>query len=240
MKYNVKEYILNFFFPKKCIFCGRMLPLWYENRVCVKCTNTLPFCMKYNRCKMCGKPILDQEELCDDCRGKKYYYDKISAVFEYEGNVRKSILRFKKDDGRVNGLVFAKYIALVVMEDNQDKKFDMVISVAPRRQRLKKDKYDQAEWLGRLVARELKLTFVKKVLKQKEKRKKQSDLRAEERIVNIKGNYVVKKPKKVKGKTILLIDDVTTTGATLNESAKMLKRAGAKSICCGVVATVIK
>lgn len=236
---KIKEIALNIIFPKKCIFCGTLLPACEDVCVCFKCMNTLPFCLAYNRCRRCGKPVGEGVKECNHCREDKMkYYTKISAAYIYKDSVRKSILKFKSEGHSSYAHTFAHHMKIVAENDNKNREFDIVISVAPRKERMKKSGYDQAECLGIALAKLMALPFGKNVLCQVEKRIKQSSLSAEERRKNAKGNYCVKRDELIKGKNVLLVDDVCTTGATLNECAKVLKEAGANQICCVVAATV--
>ena len=105
---------------------------------------------------------------------------------------------------------------------------------------MRKEGYDQAETLAAAVAKQMELPYLGGVLYQSENRKKQSALSARERRVNVRGNYAVRKKSAVQGKCILLVDDITTTGATIQECAKVLRGAGAKAVYAAAAATVSK
>lgn len=236
---KLKEVWLGILFPKKCVFCGRLLSPTAESEVCYECMNNLPFCLAYNRCKKCGKPIGGEEKECGRCRMEKIrYYTKISAAYLYKDDVKKSILKFKNEKYSYYGRTYAEHIKIVVENDNKNRDFDVVIAVAPRSARMKKSGYDQAECLAENLAKLMNLPFKPEVLKQKEARKRQSSLSADERRENARGNYIVKRKDEIFGKRVLLVDDVCTTGATLTECAKVLKEAGAAQVCCAVAARV--
>ena len=236
---KIKEIVLSIIFPKKCVFCDAMLSPSAELCVCVNCINTLPFCLAYNRCRKCGKPVEEGEKECSHCRDNKMKYcTKISAAYIYKDSVKKSILRFKDERYCSFARTFAHHMKIVAENDNKNREFDVVISVAPRKDRMRKSGYDQAECLGIELSKLMKLPFERNVLCQAERRKKQSSLSAEERCENAKGNYRVKRESVIKDKNILLVDDVCTTGSTLNECARVLKKAGANQVCCVVAATV--
>lgn len=95
----------------------------------------------------------------------------------------------------------------------------------------------QAGFLAEHVAKGLHIPYLRRMLYQKENRKKQSELDFMARFENVNENFVVRKPMLVSGKTILVIDDVCTSRATLNECARALKMAGAKEVYCATVAT---
>ncbi len=236
---KIREIALSVIFPKKCVFCSAMLSPGAEICVCANCMNTLPFCLAYDRCRKCGKPVEEGEKECNHCQNDKIkYYTKISAAYIYKDSVRKSILKFKDERYSAYGRTFAEHMRIVAENDNKNMEFDVIISVAPRKERMKKSGYDQAECLGIELSKLMNLPFERNVLRQVERRNKQSSLSADERRENAKGNYRVRKEKAIKDKNILLVDDVCTTGSTLDECARVLKKAGAKKVCCVVAATV--
>ncbi len=225
-------------FPHRCVFCRRILPLSAQKSVCLECMRTIPFCLSKNRCRQCGRPIAERQSYCFSCSSRTKAHSGISAPYFYQEPAKSAILRFKKEKYQSYANTFAIDMAIVLNYECGARVFDMIVSVPPRLLRMKNDGYDQAERLAQALGRQLKLPYVSGVMKQKEKRRKQSSLSAEERVLNAKGNYLVNRPKLVEGKRILLVDDVCTTGATLNECAKILKEAGAKEIYCAVASVV--
>lgn len=239
MKNSVKKYIMNLIYPPKCVFCRTLLPISTETPVCSKCMSVLPFCLAYERCKICGKPITSADK-CEDCRSMPYrHFDKACAAYIYKDNVKTALIKFKSERYSAYARVFAGHMKAVIENDFKKYSFDAVVSVPPRTDRIKSGEYDQAACLADELAKLLELPYYKKVLAQKEKRRKQSDLTAEERIKNVEGNYIVKQKGKIENKTLLLVDDICTTGATLSECSKVLKISGACAVYCATVATVI-
>ena len=126
----------------------------------------------------------------------------------------------------------------MVKSDFSQVEFDAVVSVPPRKKR-RKDNYDQASALGKEVAKRLSLPYISNSLYQTREIKKQSSLTFDARIKNVKDAFKVRKPDKIKAKTILLIDDVRTTGSTLNECGKALKEAGAYRVYSATAGTTV-
>lgn len=233
----------NFFFPPKCIFCGAVLPLRSEpeQAICSLCGETLPYTAGLFKCKGCGKPVEENEVYCGICRkAGKRPIRKFSAPYLYQKDVKRSILRFKREKFRGHAKVYARHMQAVLEYDCPGKVFDVVVSAPPRIRRMKEEGYDQAAWLARVLAKRMGVSYCSGVLKQKEKRRKQSSLTLKERWKNIEGNIFVKKPAAVEEKTVLLVDDVCTTGATLYHCAAALREAGAKAVYCVTAAVVGK
>ena len=227
---NAQTVIGNFLFPLKCVFCGEILSMGTETNVaiCNNCQKKLPYCINLPRCKACGKPVEETDTYCTVCRKHaRPPYTKISAPYLYKSLVKKSIVRFKQERYQSYAKVFARHMTAI-------------IAVPPRKRLLGQNGYNQAERLAQEVANNLKIPFHAGVLKQKKRRKKQSSLGAKERWLNAVGNVTVTKPQATEGKTLLLVDDVTTTGATLYACSLALKQQGAAKIYCLTAATTEK
>lgn len=229
---------LSLFFPKRCVFCRELLPLSHDGTVCVACSKNVSFCLEGSRCKTCGKPMEQSQRYCKACDPRRGHdHLRMTAAYRYEGLAKQSLLRFKKERYQSYATTYAEYMHGMVLYDFPDVEFDMIVSVPPRLERIRKIGYDQAEDLGRAVGKRLDIPYKGRVLAQKEQREKQSSLSAEERLANVRGNFRVKRGDVIQEKTILLVDDICTTGATLRECAKTLYRSGAGRIYCVTAAT---
>ena len=231
--------VLNLFYPPKCTFCRRTLPLSSTFMLCKSCADEIPFCLSYECCDICGKPIDDGMERCSFCREHpKAPYRALAAAYLYRGAVRRSIVRFKHEKFLSYADVYAAHMAAVIRYRWADQKFDGVVSVPPSKARMRKENYDQAEHLARALARELKLPYLKRAMYQTEEHTPQHQLSAKERQKAAERRYGIWKRERLQGKTLLLADDICTTRATLWGCAAELKRAGAKAVYGVVAATV--
>lgn len=109
-------------------------------------------------------------------------------------------------------------------------KYDMIISVPVSRKRKKERGYNQSELIAKEISKKLNMEYAKDVLYKTKNTIAQSKLNKEEREENAKGVYEIKNLNKITGKKILLIDDIYTTGSTVNECSKILKQANPKKI----------
>lgn len=237
MKNNISKLILNLLYPPRCIFCGKRLSPKTKLFVCSDCSNNLPYCKAYKRCKVCGNPIPEEYDICKKCYLTRPYITASTSAFVYADNVRSAIIAMKKPDNIGNARVFSFYIAGMIKGDFPQVEFDAVVSV-PQRKKLRKNKYDQAGALGKEVAKRLSLPYIPNALCHTRQIERQSSLPYESRLKNVKDAFKAN-PDKIKGKTILLIDDVRTTGSTLNECGKALKEAGAYRVYSGTAATTV-
>jgi len=129
-----------------------------------------------------------------------------------------------------NNLACAKLLARLILHTIDDLVIDCVLPVPLHLYRLIQRGYNQSEMLAKYVGKYANLPLYKNVLVRNRFTKSQSNFNARGRVGNIKGAFSVKDVECIKGKNILLIDDVYTTGATVEECAKILKRAGAKKV----------
>ena len=234
--------ILNFLLPPRCINCGKIIT--DENGICADCFNQITF-ISEPYCKCCGAPFVDvvganKHMLCPNCiKNKKKLFRYARAAIKYEDVSKNMILAFKFMDKTENAKVFAKWLKMAGA-DIFSSGVDVLIPVPLHYKRLIKRRYNQSA----LLANELKSlvnipTDFKSLVKHKAT-KPQVSFSGNARVKNIKDAFEVKCPENVKDKRIVLIDDVQTTGSTLNECAKVLLKAGAKSVDFLTVARVYK
>lgn len=205
----IRAWLLDLFFPPKCVFCGRLLRE-EEKDICRNCRDSLPE-RDWNR------PVR--------------YTSGCTAPLCYTGVVRDAVLRFKFGSRSYYAAVFGPMIASKL----RDCPAELVTWVPVNWGRRLGRGYDQAQLLAEETAKALNLPCVRTL--RKHRRPKQSRMRdAAARRANISGAFWVPDPELVQGKTILLIDDICTTGATLSEAAMTLRTAGAAEVCGAVLA----
>ena len=152
--------------------------------------------------------------------------------------MRKSIHRFKFYGETYMTNTLAEFISYAFEKSGaKADAFDMLLCVPPDKKRYRRRGFDHTEVIGKAVTEKLGIPYVNKVVFKIKSNLPQHTLRARQRAENVRGVYKVAKPDAVKGKNILLIDDVFTTGSTANEVSRILKKAGAKYV---LVATVAK
>ena len=197
------------------------------------------------KCVLCGRVLKGQEtDLCHSCRCdtpefsptklKLPYLAHWFALWYYEGTVRKSILRFKFHDQRCYAETYGRLLAMKLLSEDMD--FDILTWVPISRQRKWKRGYDQVQLIAEAVGQELDITPISTLVKIRNNRPQSSLGKAAQRRANVLGAYKVADGVSVKGKKILLLDDILTTGATAGECARMLLTAGAKEVSCAAVA----
>jgi len=207
--------VLDLLFPPKCVFCRKVLSKG-EHGLCASCNESLPFTDDF------GKQ--DGE-----------FYDFCIAPLYYKDFVRKSILRYKFSGASAYAETYGRLLAKCIREC-PDAKYDIITWVPLSTKRERSRGYDQAMLLALATALELDDVAVETLKKHKDVQA-QSELGGkDERSANISGAYEVTDTELIAGKRVLIIDDVVTTGSTLNECAKKLLSAGASSVICAALA----
>lgn len=211
---SLKSRILDFFFPPRCAFCGRLLDESGDG-MCDACRETLP-------------RTDDIELRCDFVRA-------YTAPFYYEEPVRHAMLTYKFNNAPARGAVFGRLIGEDLLRRGITD-IDMISWIPLSAKRKHKRGYDQAQLLAEAAAKVLGMEAVPVLRKARDVPPQSTLHTAEERRANISGCYVVRSAEAVRGKNILLIDDIITTGSTLSECARMLLTAGAASVRGAAVA----
>lgn len=207
-----------------CMCCGR--EIFDDLGFCADCLKTVVF-NNGKTCKRCGVGIDGEEDYCSNCALDKIYFDKSYAVFSYEGAIQRTILSMKFNGMGRYAKAFAKYLAYLAAKNNLE--FDTVTFPPMSANSKRKRRYNQAELLAKYFCSvtDCDEKYLDAFVKIKET-ERQERLKREERKKNLNGAFDIQAD--VKGKRVLVIDDVKTTGATLNECARVLKKNGAVSV----------
>ena len=205
--------IMEWLFPRKCILCREIL-------------------------------AKDETDLCRECRvdmpeyryGKKkvQHVSDLTAVWMYEGTVRKSLHRYKFGKARHYAVPYGRLLAMRIQRDLPE--FDVITWVPVSAKRLSQRGYDQVELLAKAVSPELGIPFDKLLDKFRDNRANSSLKTPAERRANVLGVYRAIDPERIRGKRVLLLDDILTTGATASECARILLTAGAEEVLFAAVA----
>ena len=192
-------------------------------------------------CGICGK--INKKHLCKKCeiKIKPYQINKIGTVrnkyfnyqikiLKYENLVRNKIIDYKFNEKSYLYKTFAKIILNNKKICSFLKKYDIIMHVPMYTKRKLLRGYNQTELIALKLAKELQICSVKNNLIKIKDTAKQSTLTKEQRNLNIKNAFKIKNTEEIKDKKIILFDDIYTTGSTVNECSKVLKKAGAKEI----------
>ena len=218
----------------KCGLCGK--ELFDGNYLCESCLKKLPFNDK-NICNHCGRQTIYPEDYCLTCKNILVSIDVGRSVFLYEGKIRKLIVNFKHRNQRYLSELFGKFLYDKYCECKFNPDFITFVPMSDKR--LKKRGFNQTELLAKNLS-ERSGKDVLPIFSKVSETKRQAKLSYAERIKNLRGSFKVTDKKAVRGKSVLIVDDVTTTGATGEILAALLKKAGAKTVTVLTIASVKK
>ena len=214
----IRDAILRLLFPPKCILCGKLLAD-AETDLCRSCRMDSPECHKNNLTFS--------------------FLDSWAAVWYYDGYIRKSLHRYKFGRARHYAYGYGRLLAMKLLTEYPEG-FDVLTWVPVSRVRKFTRGYDQVELLAEAVGRELGMEPVRTLRKLRNNPAQSGIDRIEKRRANVLGVYRIENPDLVKGKRVLLLDDIITTGATAGEAARVLLTAGAGEVHCGCIAVAKK
>ena len=216
---KLMDCLLDVLSPSFCSFCGCMIS--YESSgVCVNCINKLS---PYEKCAESG--------FTADL--KKIFYDRIYSLWKYNSYSRILVSEFKNKNNLSISENPSKQIARIIKEERL--RIDLITCIPISRSKLRKRGYNQAEHLAKKVSNSCGIHFLE-TMKMPHFGSEQKLLDYNERFLNTLGKFILK--ENVYGKSICLIDDVMTTGATINEASRILKNGGAQNISVFTIAKV--
>ena len=163
----------------------------------------------------------------------------VRSLGTFDDYYQRLIHRFKYDKNIPLGKRLSQSLGQVVAQDKDFASCDLVIPVPLHRARHRERGFNQSEVLAEGISQAINLPLAKEILKRKKNTKDQTYLNAQQRTENVRDAFLVTQPARVDNKAVILVDDVMTTGATLNECARMLEKAGAERILAVTLAVVV-
>lgn len=214
-------------------------------------THILKRLLLSSRCKICAEVIPLEKEFCDKCSVEKIrvseeqisslifsknHFDNLTAPFVYDKPVDKCIQNLKYNNYKPAGFFLASEMAVVIERDFKNENPDFITCIPMSKSRKRKRIFNHGGVIAKRLSQDFGITFAPDLLKKIKNTKPQVNLNAKERKTNLIGAFSINKKYDIKNKSILICDDVITTGSTLEECAKALKDAGAERVICAVSA----
>lgn len=223
---KAKDKMLDIIFPNDitCIFCGRDIP---QGNICLHCEKSGIF-NTGNRCTVCDTPIKEGNIICDHCKRSKRHFKTTSCPFIYNSKTRSSIIKLKSDGAKYLAKPFARHIYDRLVADGIE--YDVIIPVPSHKKSISKRGYNPAK----VLAEELSALSNKPVLDILIKTvhtKNQKYLDYKARQENLENSITITAPKLIKGKRVLIIDDIITTAATIETCACLMTKAKEVHAC---------
>lgn len=228
--FNGLSFLLDLFFPPRCPVCDGILKK--GEKVCRNCKKELNY-IHEPRCYRCGKPVFSEEqEYCSDCAGRAVHYIRGYSLWLYEGAAKKSVTAFKYKGRQEYVAFYAEELLRVYGKWMESLCLDALIPVPVYKERKRLRGYNQAELLAKELGRRLNLPVESRVLVRNRPTKPQNGLSQRERQKNLEKAFdcYPEYSKRGRLKKVLLVDDIYTTGSTMEACAKSLSKAGVKEI----------
>jgi ComF family protein len=223
--------LLDLLYPRVCAGCDAPVDL-PTGQLCWNCLAGFervrePFCAR------CGDPVeglIEHRYVCSVCANHPPAFDLARSALRYRGPLRGALHALKYGSAACLARDFAAFLAGCVRAHYAEARLDGVLFVPLHPRRERERTYNQARLLAAALARDLRLPLLDHTLVRRRNTSTQTRLNARERRENMRDAFAVPEPEWIDGRRVLLVDDVMTTGATVNECARVLKRAGAVSV----------
>lgn len=202
----------------------------------------LPTVAQKGCCRVCSRAVagLDGEYLCEDCEKSKPHYDRVACALRFEGTAREMILGFKFNRHLWLAADFSDWLEAAVRARLDVTAVDVVLPMPTTLFHRWDRGYSQTELLAKELARRIDRRFDAGALARKGHPRRQSQLTEAERRENVKGTFAVRRPEWIRGRTVLVVDDILTTGSTLSEAALALKEQGAAYVLGAALARSVR
>lgn len=245
----LRRAVLQFVFPASCPFCHADIAEHADvsqsyaiaPMLCGQCLSDV-LTPRANRCRKCGSPIgphLPSDKGCPNCDSRKFRFQQVIRFGLYDDTLRQACIQAKATTQFPLAAALANLLWLSERSDLESAQIDLVAPVPRHWTRRLLRPHHAAETIARVLAWRMKKPLRRTLLRKRRLTPDQSNLSATKRRRNLKGAFVAHPRKRLyANKTVLLVDDILTTGSTANECARTLLRAGAKQVIVAVIAVV--
>ena len=241
---NFLDDVFSFIFPPVCGICGKI----GKSYLCENCAKNLKQAIyyhneihNYNSININNKPIYISKNnlLHQNCKKieNNFYFQEHYYLFSYTSLIREKIIQYKFHGQSYLFKMFSEFFVKNEKMCGFLKKYDIIIPVPISKNKMLQRGYNQSMLIAKEIAKKTKKVQLEhKVLIKRIENQSQSSLNRKQRLENVKNVYKIQNEQKIKEKNILLFDDIFTTGATVNECARVLKQGGAKQIAVLTIA----
>jgi len=213
----------------KCIICNEEIFIDNDFCICPSCMTNLPHILDHY-CEVCGRKVVGESRVCEHCKTTKFNFKLARSLFYYTANIRKVIYHLKYDNAKYLATNLSKLLYSFYKTNENFNDVDIITCVPIHKNRLKKRGYNQSELLLESFLETNKVHT--KIIQKVKDTGSQTEKTYLERLNGLEDAFKVIDKSLVKNKNILLIDDIFTTGATMNSISKELLKSGAKSVKC--------
>ena len=213
--------VLYFFFPPVCGICGKI----GTSYLCPNCQNQIQ------------NATIFLNQIQDYQKDQTKYFDFHAYLFSYEAPIREKILQYKFEEQGYLVNLFSEFLVKNEKICGFLKNYDIITSVPMTKKKVRKRGYNQSELIVKQIAKKIpNLKLESRILVKTNENRTQSSLNKKQRQENVKDVYKIQNAEKIKEKNIIIFDDIYTTGATVNECARVLQLGGARKIAVLTIA----
>ena len=217
---------LDMLYPRRCPVCHD-IAVPGGSRICNVCREKLKP-ITGPRCFRCSKPLKrEEQEYCKDCR-KTRLFDQGIVIFPYGSVLQESLFKLKYGKRQEYGSFYGQIAAVYSREIIRNWGVEIIIPIPLHRKRMEKRGYNQAELIAEALGKTLCIPVDSRLMKRKVNTRPQKELDYRERKQNMKNAFFLKGENRYR--RILLVDDIYTTGSTIEAAAELLKRNGAENV----------
>lgn len=224
----VRKSLSDLIFPPFCPLCEEELTR-HEHLVCEDCYESIHTIEGYV-CKKCGAPIQEGRKTCGFCRGMRYHFKKVRAFGVYAPPLSEMVHLLKYERKTHLARRLGILMANLYLADPELSESDAIVPVPLHPARLRERGYNQSQLLAQMVSEISRAELVSDAVVRKKPTRSQTALKHNERRANLRNAFSVTDPDRLTGRSITVIDDVFTSGTTIDEMARTLLDAGAKQV----------
>lgn len=224
---KIFDLFLDLIFPRRCPFCDGIVN--FGDLICRSCKGRISYTGE-DHCLKCGKKLLDNErEYCRDCMHTVHLFERGRSLYVYNGNVRAAITRFKfrgrKEYSDFFGRDMVKHLGSFIIRCHPD----IIIPVPVSKEKMKKRGYNQSELLAESISEQTGIPVNRTLIIRIKNTPPMKELSRIERMKNLKGAFKIN-VHDVKCRNVLIVDDIYTTGSTIDAMTEELKKAGIQNV----------
>lgn len=221
--------LANFAFPQVCGHCHRLSPEGLTGGICPGCWGTIK-AWRGGQCQRCGVEAPAGASLCQGCLIPDWGCSDIRTIGPFQSPLSEAIHRLKYSDARRVAWRLGNIMAAGLEENGRYRQARLVLAVPLHQARRRERGYNQAQLLAEQLGQALKIPAPEGLVSRARNNQSQTTLNKEQRRRNVDGIFAVHNPDRIKGRSIILVDDVLTTGATIGSCGQSLLSAGAREV----------
>ena len=227
---RIIDFCLGILYPKRCVACEKvLLKMEKERGFCSSCAKELRY-VGNNYCMKCGAPLkVKGAEYCRDCQENLHIYNQCKGVFRYEGQMKKALYRFKYSNRRSYGVTFAWHAHHRYGQWIKDMGIECIVPVPMYKPKEKRRGYNQAEVFAKALSDMANIPVESRIVKRENETVAMKELNGLKRKKNLLNAFITSE-NDVQFRKVLIVDDIYTTGTTMDEVARALKAAGVAEV----------